>query len=138
VPRGKYVRLLAIIDAYETKETESGIFRHAELVESIISIRLAAFNDFWQEETLPLPGAGEITWCEVWLRSSREDAAGVHQRFASLAQSRGMKVSERYIRFPERTVTWPKTMSRFHDYSLNNQMLSAFQRADATHVGFHA
>jgi hypothetical protein len=34
---------------------------------------------------------------------------------------------------------WLTTMSRFHDYSLNNQILIAFQRPDATHVaGFHA
>ena len=34
---------------------------------------------------------------------------------------------------------WLKTMSRFHNYSLNNQMLIAWQRPDATHVaGFHA
>ena|GEM_PF-2810686 len=35
--------------------------------------------------------------------------------------------------------SWLKTMSRFHNYSLNNQMLIAFQRPDATHVaGFQA
>jgi hypothetical protein len=34
---------------------------------------------------------------------------------------------------------WLKTMARFHDYSLNNQMLIAWQRPHATHVaGFHA
>lgn len=34
---------------------------------------------------------------------------------------------------------WLTTMSRFHDYSLGNQMLIAWQRPDATHVaGFHA
>lgn len=39
----------------------------------------------------------------------------------------------------ETLVSWLKTMSRFHNYSLNNQMLIAWQRPDATHVaGFHA
>lgn len=39
----------------------------------------------------------------------------------------------------ETLVAWLKTMSRFHNYSLNNQMLIAWQRPDATHVaGFHA
>lgn len=34
---------------------------------------------------------------------------------------------------------WLTTMSRFHNYSLNNQMLIAWQKPDATHVaGFHA
>jgi N-terminal domain of anti-restriction factor ArdC len=34
---------------------------------------------------------------------------------------------------------WLKTMSHFHNYSLNNQMLIAWQRPDATHVaGFNA
>jgi hypothetical protein len=34
---------------------------------------------------------------------------------------------------------WLTTMSRFHDYSFNNQMLIAWQRPDATRVaGFHA
>lgn len=36
-------------------------------------------------------------------------------------------------------VTYLDTMSRFHRYSLGNQMLIALQRPDATHVaGFHA
>lgn len=34
----------------------------------------------------------------------------------------------------ERYMTWLRTMSKFHDYSLNNTLLIAFQRPDATLV----
>ena len=34
----------------------------------------------------------------------------------------------------EQYMTWLRTMSRFHDYSLNNTLLIAFQRPDATLV----
>ena len=34
----------------------------------------------------------------------------------------------------ERYMTWLRTMSKFHDYSLNNTLLIAFQKPDATLV----
>ena len=34
----------------------------------------------------------------------------------------------------EKFMAWLRTMSKFHDYSLNNTLLIAFQRPDATLV----
>lgn len=59
VPRGKVIRLLALIDQYERRDhPTSGQPRNRELVESIASIRLAALRDFWQD-TLPFPAPGD-------------------------------------------------------------------------------
>jgi hypothetical protein len=106
VPRGRFVLLLRLIDAYETKITErSGLPRNRELIESIASIRLAALRDFWQD-SIPFPDAGETLWWETWLRLTDPDAPeDVHARFAALARQKGMRVSEQFVTFPERVVT---------------------------------
>lgn len=106
VPRGKFIRLLALIDAYENKVSrQTGQPRNRELVESIASIRLAALRDFWQD-TLPFPGPDENLWWEVWLRAEDgSQPADVHTRFAAVARPKGMRVSEQFISFPERVVT---------------------------------
>lgn len=106
VPRGRFVLLLRLIEAYETKVTEqSGQPRNRELIESIASIRLAAVRDFWQD-ALPFPEPGETLWWEVWLRVSEHDTpAEAHARFAALARQRGMRVSDQFVTFPERVVT---------------------------------
>jgi hypothetical protein len=106
VPRGRFVLLLRLIEAYETRENrQSGQPRNRELIESIASIRLAAVRDFWQDNT-PFPGPAENLWWEVWLRLSEPDTPEqAHSRFAELARARGMRVSEQYVAFPERVVT---------------------------------
>jgi len=106
VPRGKIVRLLHIVDAYEKKVSlPSGQPRNRELIESIASIRLAALHDLWQD-LLPFPPPDETLWWEVWLRASAgEEPAEVHRVFAALARERGMRVSDQLVAFPERVVT---------------------------------
>jgi len=106
VPRGKIVRLLHIVDAYEKKVSPvKGQPRNRKLVESIASIRLAALKDVWQDQ-LPFPGQDEHLWWEVWLRASAgEEATKVHRAFAALARDRGMRVSDQFVAFPERVVT---------------------------------
>jgi hypothetical protein len=106
VPSGRFVLLLRLVEAYETRETrQSGLPRNRELIESISSIRLAAVRDFWQDNA-PFPGPNESLWWEVWLRLSEPDtAAEAYARFARLARGRGMRVSEQYVTFPERVVT---------------------------------
>jgi subtilase family protein len=106
VPRGKFVLLIRLIEAYENKTTaRSGQPRNRELVESMASIRLAAVRDFWQD-SVPFPQPGELLWWEVWLRASDQELpTEVHERFVELAQQRGMRVSNRFVTFPERVVT---------------------------------
>jgi hypothetical protein len=105
VPRGKFVLLLRIIEAYRTKLSGSGRPRNSELVESIASIRLAAVRDFWQD-TVPFPAAAEQLWWEVWLRATGgAEPAEVRQRFAEPAHRLGMRTSDEFVAFPERVVT---------------------------------
>ena len=55
----------------------------------------------------------------------------VEEGFAQLAEALAAGKSESLVR-------WLDTMSRFHNYSLNNTILIAFQNPEATHVaGFH-
>lgn len=106
VPSGKFVLLLRLIEAYETKTTPTkGAPRNKELVESIASIRLAAVRDFWQD-TIDFPEADQSLWWEVWLRAeAQERSEALHADFRQLAGQRGLRVSEQFIRFPERVVT---------------------------------
>ena len=106
VPRGKFIRLLGLIDAYENRVSrQTGQPRNRELVESIASISLAALRDFWQD-TLPFPGQDEDLWWETWLRvTDGSQPADVHARFVAVARARGIRVSEQFITFPERVVT---------------------------------
>ncbi|MBP7619918.1 MAG: S8 family peptidase [Gemmatimonadales bacterium] len=106
VPRGKFIRLLGLVDAYENKlSPRSGQPRNRELIESIASIRLAAVRDLWQD-SITFPDADEDLWWEVWLRASPgAEPSEAHTRFAVLARSRGMRVSDQFVAFPERVVT---------------------------------
>lgn len=104
VPTGKLVHLLAVLDSYERHETRTGRPKNQELVESIASIRLATVRDFWQD-TAPFPNADQRIWWEAWLRTSGEDAAAAHERFASIARENGLVASTEFVAFPERVVT---------------------------------
>jgi len=137
VPRGKFVLLLRIVEAYETKvSARSGQPRNRLLVESIASIRLAAVRDFWQD-TLAFPGDAEQIWWEVWLRAT--DGAPpteVHGRFVGVAAPLGIRVSEQLVAFPERVVTLahgtPESLSRSLDLlSLVAELRKAKELASA-------
>lgn len=106
VPRGKFVLLLRLIEAYETKTTATkGAPRNKELIESIASIRLAAVRDFWQDE-IAFPEADQSLWWEVWLRAEAQDPPGErHADFRQIAGQRGLRVSGQFVLFPERVVT---------------------------------
>jgi hypothetical protein len=105
VPRGKYVVLLGLIESYRSKNSAAGKPRNQELVESIASIRLAAVRDFWEDTPDLFPRLRESIWWEVWLRNGREELSVGHARFSALARDLGLRVSDRSIGFPERTVT---------------------------------
>lgn len=103
VPRGKHVRLLSLIDAYAAEQGRGGRPKNRQLVESIASIKLAAIRDFWQD-AIPLPPAERSIWWEVWLRAGQEDADVTHRRFAEMARRQELRVSDQFVRFPERVV----------------------------------
>lgn len=137
VPRGKFVLLLRIIEAYQTRvSARSGQPRNRLLVESIASIRLAAVRDFWQD-TLPFPDNGEQIWWEVWLRATDgTPPADVHGRFVDMAERLGIRVSEQFVAFPERVVALahggPESLSRSVDLlSLVAELRKAKELASA-------
>jgi hypothetical protein len=103
VPEGELIRFLRLIDSYATGLTKKGAYPNRRLIESIASVRLAVIADFW-EDTAVFPGPDEAIWWEVWLRGGRTDADEVHRRFSELAQGHQMRVSNRYVAFPERVV----------------------------------
>jgi len=102
IPRGKYVRLLSLIDAYADQEGQGRRPKNQKLIESIASIRLAAVRDFWQD-SIPLPPVDRAIWWEVWLRAGT-DPQETHRRFSERAGRAGLRVSEQFVRFPERLV----------------------------------
>lgn len=105
VPSEKFVLLLRLIEAYETKTTAAkGVPRNKELIESIASIRLAAVRDFWQD-TVPFPEQDQSLWWEVWLRAGGDESVDVHAAFRTAATQRELRVSQQFVRFPERVVT---------------------------------
>jgi hypothetical protein len=105
----KFIVAEAEVDAFKKKVgTMATLFsegrQHAELIESISSVRLALIEDYWQDST-PFPGTDEKIWWEVWLRGNRANAAAFHQRFAHIARLVGISaVSKRFVAFPERVV----------------------------------
>lgn len=105
VPRGKYVVLLRLIESYKSKTGPGGKPRNQELIESIASIRLAAVRDFWEDIPNLFPRLRDPVWWEAWLRNGDEESSAVHDRFSRLARELGLRVSNLYVGFPERTVT---------------------------------
>lgn len=105
VPKGQYVQLLNILNAYETEFSRVGLPKNLELVESIASISLATVRDLWQDVGDRYPADGESIWWEAWLRLGTQEAEAVYGRFATAAQASGLRVSTRYVSFPERVVT---------------------------------
>jgi len=124
VPRGKYVILLHIIEAYENQTTEKGAPKNQKLVESIASIRLAAVRDLWQDKTSLFPAIDETIWWEAWLRATSGDAAAVHERFRNAAARLNIRVSPEYVAFPERVVT--HAFGNLEQFSASLDLLGLF------------
>lgn len=108
IPEGKIGIFVRKFEAYATENTPRGKPKNKALAESITAIRLGALASFWtdagefpNERTTPL-------WWEVWLR---DDATmtDVVEQFRTTAQTLGITVSAREIRFPERRVLLART-----------------------------
>jgi hypothetical protein len=86
--------------------------KHAELIDSIASVRLAIIQDYWQDR-LAFPGLHERIWWEFWLHGRRAEAEDVHGRFAEIAGIVGISpVSPRFVAFPERVVVHARATAK--------------------------
>lgn len=100
LPKGKEGLFIRKFEAY-IKQLP-GKPDNKELVASISRIRLATLKEFWMDAG-PFPETAEPKWWEIWLRdiTNPHDVADV---FRERAQSAGVVVGPRELRFPERRV----------------------------------
>lgn len=101
IPDGKKEYFLRRLNAYvETAGNDKA--RNAALVEGIQSIRRATIRELWTDPDDLFPSnPSENRWWEVWLR--KRDG-GERQRFTTFAAQHGLRTSDHYLGFSDRTV----------------------------------
>ncbi|MDB5294353.1 MAG: hypothetical protein JWO31_336 [Phycisphaerales bacterium] len=106
VPAGKLEHFLRRVEQYATEERESGKPKHADLIESIASIRLAVVQAYWTDPPSLFPQDEDTAvWWEVWLRGGEEgDQDARMAEFLALAGQSEIALDDRVVRFPERVV----------------------------------
>lgn len=101
VPDGKKEYFLRHLTAYvETAGNETA--RHATLIEGIQSIRRATIRELWTDPDDLFPSdPSHVRWWEVWLRKRDGNE---RQRFTAFVAQHGLRTSEHYLGFSDRTV----------------------------------
>ena len=102
IPKGKENILLNKINDYcdKTKD-KNGKYRNAKLVESINDIKKAVIESFWIGDKTKIP-CNNKEWCEFWLRSDLDEDIDFFKR---VCKSKGIKIKNELLKFPERSVT---------------------------------
>jgi hypothetical protein len=101
IPDGKKQYFLKRLTQYVESSSEPHA-RNATLVEGIQSIHRATIRELWTEADESFPtDPSEPKWWEVWLR--KRDGNEL-QRFKDFATANGLRTSEHYLGFGERTV----------------------------------
>ncbi len=104
IPNGKLQYFKNKFDKYISEDDKkSGKPKNKKFVESIDEIRLAILQSFWTEINLPFPPDAKVVTWEVWLRTGK-NYEGTLDIFRTEAEFRGLAVSKRSIRFPDRAV----------------------------------
>ncbi len=100
IPDGKRDYFLKRLTEYVATATDDKA-KHATLVEGIASIRRATIRELWTDPADEYPtDPTETRWWEVWLR--RRD--GSVQRLTDFASQHGLRISDHYLGFRDRTV----------------------------------
>jgi len=103
VPEGKVGLFVNKFEAYAREDTKKGKPKNRQLAESINHVRLAALESFWTDAgTFPENRDEQLHW-EIWVREFT-NPHDVSEEFRTEAESLGIEVSSREIRFPERRV----------------------------------
>jgi len=106
VPEGKLDKLVGKIQAYmEYKTDKNGKpMDNQKLVDAIQSLKISAIESLWTDTKELFPtDADQEFWWEVWLPVF-DDRNAVLSDFKQIAEELGLRVSEKIIEFPERTV----------------------------------
>lgn len=103
VPDGKLEILERLVTRYRDEETPKGQSKNKNLIESVAEIRHAAIRSFWTDDAKLFPDVRKPAWWEVWLRVG-QDREEITATFESYAESIGIRMQERRIRFSDRTV----------------------------------
>lgn len=113
IPDGKlHIFEQKIADYLGEKKNKNGDpIDNQKLIDSIESIRTAAFSAMWSDDDDLLPtDKDENTWWEIWLSTPRKSRSTTnhHQAiiadFTLIANEIGIDVSEHKLRFPEHTI----------------------------------
>lgn len=101
VPSGKKEYFLKKLDAY-VRTVETDQIKHSALVDAIHSIKRATIRELWTDPDPQFPtDYSEVCWWEIWLRRVDGKEQTRLTRFASV---NGLKTSEHYLGFGDRTV----------------------------------
>ncbi len=106
VPDGKLSHFENLIQAYmEERHDRAGKPRdNKTLINSIEAIRAASLRALWTDDPSAFPATDkEVFWWEIWLPVRQEREASV-ATFCRLAESRGFRLAQGKLVFPERTV----------------------------------
>jgi hypothetical protein len=95
----------------EKKNKNGGAIDNQKLIDSIQSIRSAAFAAIWSDDESLLPvDKNEAVWWEIWLSTPKRSKQATNQYleilsdFQLIANQLGIEVSPHKLRFPEHTV----------------------------------
>lgn len=101
IPDGKKEYFLKRLTQY-VESVGADKLRNATLVEGIQSIRRATIRELWTDAESAFPtNPLEARWWEVWLR--KRDGNEI-RRFTAFAAAQGLRTSEHYLGFGDRTV----------------------------------
>lgn len=103
VPDGKLKVIERLITRYRDEATPAGLPRNRKLIESVAEIRHAAIRSFWTDDAELFPDVQKRVWWEVWLRVG-QDRNEITATFESHAESIGIRIRNRRIKFSDRTV----------------------------------
>lgn len=119
IPDGKKEYFLNRLTAYVATATADRA-KNAALVEGIQSIRRATIRELWTDPMDEFPSDPvAAAWWEVWLRGRDGNERA---RFAAFAAANGLRTSEHYLGFGDRTVVLLRSTA--------DQLAEAFRTLD--------
>ncbi len=129
-----------IVDYLSEKKNKKGApIDNQKLIDSIQSIRTAAFTAIWSDDELLLPESGEEpVWWEVWIstpkknRESTNHYQSIISDFTLIANQIEIEVSQHKLRFPEHTIIQVKASQ--NQLSSNTLLLSRIAEIRAPKV----
>jgi len=135
IPDGKIVHFENYLNEYisERRRSDNVPRDHKALINTLSAIRISTINSLWTDDPGLLPDdLNEAFWWEVWL-PVRGERAAVIADFRTITAACGCSVSEHYVPFPERTVTWMYgSQNDFSQSSLLINCVAELRRAKDT------